>query len=117
MKVCSQPGCPVLTTATRCPTHTREKDRARGSRHERGYDAAHDALRAEWAPIVAMGNTKCARCKQIITIYDAWELDHTDDRTAYLGPSHEACNRGKRPIVDDAQDLHHGGGEGPLDAP
>lgn len=30
---------------------------------------------------------------QPIEGWQAWDLDHTDDRTAYLGPAHQRCNR------------------------
>lgn len=45
MRPCLEPGCPTLTNGSRCLTHTRTKDRARGSRQARGYDAAHEAER------------------------------------------------------------------------
>lgn len=98
LRVCAEPGCPELTDQTRCTAHTRAKDKARGTRQQRGYDAAHDALRARWAPKVATGRVHCARCKQRISPLEPWHLDHTDDRTAYLGPSHERCNTGHAPI-------------------
>lgn len=99
MKVCAEPGCPTLTHSSRCPTHTRERDRARGSRQQRGYDAHHDRLRAEWAPRVATGRVRCASptCRRpddpLIHPGEPWDLGHTPDRRRYRGPEHEACNR------------------------
>jgi hypothetical protein len=91
-----------LTNTTRCQGHTKAKDKARGTRQQRGYDLAHDHLRARWARKVATGQVSCARCHKRISPLEPWHLDHTDDRTAYLGPSHEACNVGHRPISPDA---------------
>lgn len=99
MKVCAEPGCPALTRGSRCPTHTRERDRARGTRQQRGYDAAHDRARTAWAPRVATGTVRCAspHCLRphdpLIHPGEAWDLGHTEDRTAYRGPEHERCNR------------------------
>lgn len=46
-RVCSVPGCPALTTGGRCPEHTRQADRARGSAASRGYTSrAHATFRA-----------------------------------------------------------------------
>jgi putative intracellular protease/amidase len=45
-----------------------------------------------WKPKVERGQVDCARCDLLILPGGAWALDHTDDRTGYLGPSHEACN-------------------------
>lgn len=41
MRVCSVSGCPVIYdgTESRCPTHRKSADRARGTKHERGYDS------------------------------------------------------------------------------
>jgi hypothetical protein len=91
-RVCSQAACPELTTGQKCAVHTRSRDRARGTRQARGYGLAHEALRAQLAPIVARGTELCARCGERITPWQAWHLDHTDDRQGYLGPSHASCN-------------------------
>lgn len=93
-KICLEPGCPTPVDGTRCDVHRREREQQRGSRQERGYDAAHDRLRAQWAPIVATGTVRCWRCHQLITATDAWDLGHDDhDRSIYRGPEHVRCNR------------------------
>ena len=101
-RVCAEANCPELTDTTRCPTHTRAKDKARGTREQRGYGQAHRILRAKWARKVATGQVNCARCHKRISPLEAWHLDHTDDRTGYLGPSHAACNVGHAPISPSA---------------
>lgn len=102
LRVCSEPGCPELVTKGRCQAHSRAHEQRRGSRQERGYDAAHDRLRVWWAPKVALGVIDCARCHKRISPLEEWHLDHTDDRTGYLGPSHAACNTGHASISPDA---------------
>ena len=45
---CRQPGCPALVRGKpRCPEHTRQHERARPSRHERGYGNAWDRISAQ----------------------------------------------------------------------
>lgn len=63
----------------------------------RGYGRDHRRLRKKVAQAVALGAATCARCGGAISPSDPWDLDHTDDRSGYLGPSHASCNRGKRP--------------------
>lgn len=92
LRVCSVPGCPTLTAAGRCQPHERQADQARGTRQQRGYTNQHDRLRKHWAPLVATGNVRCARCDEPIAPDEPWALDHTEDRTGYLGPSHKVCN-------------------------
>lgn len=90
----AHPGsCPTLTTGSRCPPCARVTDQARGSRQQRGYDAEHDRLRHHWAPQVAAGRVRCARCGENIQPTDPWDLGHNDQRTAYTGPEHATCNR------------------------
>ena len=95
MKVCSVPGCPTLSTGSRCPPHASAHERKRGTRQQRGYDARHDKLRAQWAPRVATGTVRCWRCGELITATEPWDLGHDDhDRTKYNGPEHaNGCNR------------------------
>ena len=91
--LCSTPKCPVIIPkAGKCDKHRQEADKARGNRYERGYGLAHDKLRAQWAPQVATGTVKCARCHNLIEPGTPWALDHADDRASYLGPSHAHCN-------------------------
>ncbi|GEB16677.1 hypothetical protein SAMN05421671_4106 [Pimelobacter simplex] len=93
MKVCLEPGCPTLTKATRCAKHTRAKDRARGTRQERGYDAAHDRLRAEHQRRMDAGERfTCWRCRKPIDPNN-WTLGHCDDdRSRYHGPECPPCD-------------------------
>jgi hypothetical protein len=94
MRVCAQPGCPILVEQGvrdgRCDQHRRAKDKARGTRQQRGYDAAHDALRAELLP-QAYGQP-CHLCKERMWPHEELALDHTEDRTGYRGIVHLSCN-------------------------
>jgi hypothetical protein len=49
-------------------------------------------LRANWKLKVDRAEVDCARCGHLILPGEKFHLDHTDDRTGYLGPSHERCN-------------------------
>jgi hypothetical protein len=93
MKVCLEPGCPTLSTRTRCPEHDRAKDRARGTRQQRGYDNAHDTLRATYQRRMDRGETfHCWRCGDPIDPR-RWHLGHDDhDRTRYRGPECVPCS-------------------------
>lgn len=93
-KVCPKPGCPEIIprTARYCAEHDAEYDKARGSRQDRGYDAEHDRLRAEWARRGVVGRT-CPRCGLPILAGQRWDLGHTDDRKGWTGPEHALCNR------------------------
>ena len=92
-RVCSQPGCATLIdTSGYCPTHARERDKARGSKQARGYGQSHVKERAKWAAIIARMPVLCSRCRQPISAGMDWHLDHTDDRHGYRGPSHATCN-------------------------
>jgi len=95
LKACPTPGCPGLVPPgrSRCTDCARAHDKARGSRQQRGYDAEHDRRRRAWAPRVARGSVSCARCGELITPGQAWDLGHTDDRTGWTGPEHATCNR------------------------
>lgn len=98
VRVCVEPGCPALTRRTRCADHERAKDKARGTRQERGYDAAHDRLRAQYQHRMDEGETfTCWRCAErgVVTVLDPtrWQLGHDDsDRDKYRGPECIPCN-------------------------
>lgn len=93
LRVCPVPGCGTLTPGGRCPTHAAEYEQKRGTRQQRGYTAEHDRLRAQLAPLVAQGRAICHRCRKPIDPAEPWDLGHNDDRTAWTGPEHAACNR------------------------
>ena len=85
LKACNACGRP--SRSTRCDAHPRR------TTTEKGYDGAHRRQRATLAPLVSSGEAVCARCHQPILPGQPWDLDHTDDRTGYLGASHQHCNR------------------------
>lgn len=66
---------------------------ATASTTARGYGASHQRMRKKYRPLVESGQAVCARCGEPIAPTDLWELDHAEDRSTYLGPSHRACNR------------------------
>src|SRR4051794_14389578 len=74
----------------------------------RGYGGRHQQLRAQFAPRVATGGVRCARCGEPIRPGEAWDLGHVDgDKSRYQGPEHARCNRataGRRPWMPPAAD-------------
>lgn len=60
---------------------------------ERGYGREHWRARAAVQRTVDQGAARCTRCGGAIRPGSAWDLDHTEDRSGYLGPAHAACNR------------------------
>jgi len=93
LRRCGQPGCPELTPTRHCTTHTREHDRARGTRTQRGYNYQHDKLRAQYARDIQHGRTlHCHRCGEPIVNTDDLHLGHSDDRKRHEGPEHKLCN-------------------------
>jgi hypothetical protein len=89
---CGRPG-----VRRRCDRCARGRDRARGSRQARGYDAEHDRLRAKWQRRMDDGElVVCATCPTVLT-GRAWDLGHDPaDRSRYRGPQCLPCNRGHR---------------------
>jgi hypothetical protein len=59
----------------------------------RGYGAEHVRLRKAYAAIVAAGRARCTRCGLPIAPWAPWDLDHSEDRSRWLGPAHRSCNR------------------------
>lgn len=97
MRVCSEPGCPEIQATPRCPTHTSQVERARGTRQQRGYDAAYDRERKRWAPKVAACTVHChapicVEPARLILPHQPWDLGHDEQRNI-RGPEHASCNR------------------------
>jgi hypothetical protein len=94
-RVCSKPGCPTLhERAGLCPVHSRERDRARGTKAERGYGPVFQRTRRMWVQRIALGGVECVRCGKPITSADPFDLDHDDnDRSIIRGPACPSCNR------------------------
>lgn len=93
-KVCAEPGCPTLTDQTRCPQHTRERDKARGKRaHGSGTDWQHTKLRRSYQRRMDAGEQfSCWCCGRPIDP-NHWHLGHDDqDRSVYRGPERPECN-------------------------
>ena len=97
-RVCLEPGCPTLVSGTRCSTHARERDRARGTRQQRGYDA--DYVRQLGTPEFVQA-TRCAQCGEPFTLDNPKTGGHTvalrhDGRGSAVEPQCRRCNYGWR---------------------
>ena len=94
-RVCAEAGCPLITDSTRCPDHTRAKDKARGTTTQRGYGSQHQGARAAWQRRIDAGEqVTCWRpnCTERIT-GRTWHLGHDDlDRSITRGPECVRCN-------------------------
>jgi 5-methylcytosine-specific restriction endonuclease McrA len=71
-RVCLEPGCPLLTTATRCPAHARARqaarDAKRGTAAQRGYNREYQANRRA---LLAAGPHLCSwGCGRLATTAD-----------------------------------------------
>lgn len=94
--------CPtIVASGSRCTACERRRDRARGTRHERGYNAEHDAARAAWLPLVQAGTVACRRVSNgtcleadpLIGPDEPWQLGHPDAHCpAPRAPEHRRCN-------------------------
>lgn len=69
-----------------------------GSTTARGYGYQHQRERARLKRIVDAGQAYC--CQPVCLMPDRWikpgtpwALGHNDDRTAWIGPTHEVCNQ------------------------
>ena len=92
-KVCAQPGCPQPAGASYCTEHTRARDKARGTKAQRGYGADYQAQRRRWVAKVAQGNVCCWRCQQPLASGALFHLGHDDDdRSIIRGPECPRCN-------------------------
>jgi hypothetical protein len=58
----------------------------------RGYGAKHQRRRRQ-ALAALIDGTPCSRCFRAMYRWQALDLDHSDDRTAYLGLAHRRCNQ------------------------
>lgn len=98
LRVCAEPGCPELGTTPRCPTHTREREHARGTRQQRGYDAAYDRARRSWQRRLDRGEhvdchaPVCLMPSRWLLPGQPFDLGH-DDQRRIRGPEHPICNR------------------------
>lgn len=89
--VCSAEIVTLQPHQRHCSAKCRYADR--GFTTDRGYGKRHRRERDSWAPHVEAGETRCAKCNWAIEPGQAWDLGHTDDRTAWTGPEHTRCNR------------------------
>ena len=79
----------------RCPDCAAERDRARGTRQERGYGADHDKARRA---IAARLPLPCLYCHGQIDPGDRWDAAHVLDGHPEYGtaPAHPRCNQRAR---------------------
>jgi hypothetical protein len=88
---CLECGTPT-TTGPRCPTHTRQRDAARGTRQTRGYGPEHQRARTE---LIALLPTMCGYgCGTLLVTPQQLIAAHRVDGHPQYGwlPSCRSCN-------------------------
>lgn len=104
LRPCLGCGRPTDRTGSRCPacssTRNRERDRARGNRHARGYTSQHDAIRDALLAALVPG-TACPRCGQPMWPSQRLHAGHPIGRGLRVDPTskpdhleHGSCNEG-----------------------
>jgi hypothetical protein len=95
MRPCNGPAsgqsCPYGSLVERggrgtCPSCSQQREHTRGSRHERGYDSQHVAVRE--ASLEDAYGKPCLYCGERMWPHQNLVLDHTADRTGYRGIVH-----------------------------
>jgi hypothetical protein len=90
-KKCGRQGCDQRVTGRPyCDQHTAEAQQ-RANTTARGYGTDHQQARRR-ALAALVDGTPCPRCGLPMAYSQQLDLDHTDDRTGYLGLSHRRCN-------------------------
>lgn len=64
---------------------------SQGNSRQRGYGYAHRKMRELLLP--SAWGKPCTRCGQPLVRGQLVDLDHSDDRTRYLGFAHRTCNQ------------------------
>lgn len=94
MRVCSTPGCPAIYSGTqsRCHTHTRTADRARGTATQRGYGSVgHKRFRNA----VLTRDPICVICDiRESTVADHWPLSRRELIEQGMNPNDPKHGRG-----------------------
>lgn len=101
LKVCPVPGCPELVASGRCPGHTQQADRARGTRHQRGYGRQHEQ---RFRPGVLRRDPLCVcddqahghgpQCLAQSSVADHWPLSKRELKAQGLDEHDPARGRG-----------------------
>ena len=94
---CLARGEPALHSGTHvyCERDRKHKDRARGTRQQRGYDRSHEQERARLLAEFTPGQA-CAIGGEPLASTARLDLAHNADRSGWLGLACWDCNRGHR---------------------
>lgn len=101
LRVCSRPGCPNLTTSSRCEDCNADAERARGTRQQRGYGRAHETrfrrnvLRRDPLCVCTdQAHGHGPSCLAQSTVADHWPLDKRTLRARGMDEHDPAHGRG-----------------------
>ncbi|MGZ4589148.1 MAG: hypothetical protein ACXVX9_15245 [Mycobacteriaceae bacterium] len=91
-RVCSTPGCPTITSTSRCSDCIRLAEQTRGTASERGYTGrGHRGFRLN----VLARDPICVLCELApSTVADHWPLSRRDLLAAGLDPNDPSRGRG-----------------------
>lgn len=98
LRPCLEPDCPALTRRTRCPLHTRERERRRGTPSRRGYGPPYQRARRA---LLAVAD-RCAWCGLPPRLDDPLTADHLVPLAqgggieGNLVAAHGSCNSARR---------------------